>query len=71
MFPVRDGGGEEDLSHVRIGGHSVTHVPGGGWGRRGGSVPCTQWSTLIDINPQWGMREKRRISAMYAAGDTQ
>ena len=31
-----DGGGEEDLYHVRSGGCSVTHVPSGGWGRRGG-----------------------------------
>ena len=40
-----DGGGEEDLCHVRTGGGSVTHVPSGGW--------------------------ERRISAMYAVGDTQ
>ena len=29
-----DGGGEEDLSHVRSGGRSVTHVSSGGWERR-------------------------------------
>ena len=69
-YPVGDGGGEEDLCHVRSGGHSLTHVPSGGWGgeedlchvrsgghsvadvpsgvlgRRGGSLPCTQWGTL-------------------------
>ena len=32
MSPVGDGGGEEELWHVRSGGHSVTHVPSGGWG---------------------------------------
>ena len=83
--------GEEDLSHVCSGGHSVrhvpsgrwgwrsqldtgetsvsmyhvqmgeenlcsvTHVPSGGWERRGGSVPCTQWGTLSDTCPQWEM----------------
>ena len=58
MSLVGDGGGEEDLIHVssggalRIsamyppGGRSVTHVPSGGWERRGGSLPCTQWGTL-------------------------
>ena len=95
MSPVGDDGGEEDLSHVRSGGHSVTHihsgdgggeanlcwvrsggcsvthVPSGGWERRGGSVPCTQWGMLSDTCPQWGMMEERRISAMYAVGDTQ
>ena len=30
MFPVEDGGGEEELWHVRSGGCSVTHVPSGG-----------------------------------------
>ena len=30
MSPVGDRGGEEDLSHVRSGGCSVTHVPSGG-----------------------------------------
>ena len=43
MSLVGDGGGEEDLCHVRSGGCSVTHVPSGGWWRRGGSVSCTQW----------------------------
>ena len=36
MFPVGDDGGEEDLCHVHSGVCSVTHVPSGGWGRRGG-----------------------------------
>ena len=71
MPPVRDGGGEEDLWHVHSGGRSVTHVPSGGWGRRGGSLPCMQCKTPNDICPQWGMGEERRIFGMYAAGDAQ
>ena len=55
MYPVGDGRGEEDLCHVRSGGCSVTHVPSGGWERRGGSLPCTQWGTLSDTCTQWGM----------------
>ena len=43
---VGDGRGKEDLCHVRSGGCSVTHVPSGGWERKGGSLPCTQWGTL-------------------------
>ena len=43
---VGDGGGEEYVCHVPSGGCSVTHVPSGGWGRRGGSLPCTQWGML-------------------------
>ena len=46
-----DGGGEEDLCHVRSGGRSVTHVPSGGWGRRGGALACTQWGMLSDTCP--------------------
>ena len=42
MYPVGDGGGEEDLCHVPSGGCSVTHVPSGEWERTGGSLPCTQ-----------------------------
>ena len=71
MYPVGDGRGEEDLCHVRSGGCSVTHVPSGGWERKGGSLPCTQWGMLSDTCTQWGMGEERRISAMYAVGDTQ
>ena len=71
MSPVGDEGGEEELCHVRSGGCSVTHVLSGGWWRRGGSVSCTQWGTLTHICPQWGMREERRSSAMYAVGDAQ
>ena len=32
MFLVGDGGGEEDLCHVRSGGHSLTYVPVGDGG---------------------------------------
>ena len=62
--------GEEDLCHVCSGGRSVTHVPSGGWGRRGGSLACTQWGTLNETCPHRGMVEERRISGMYAVGDT-
>ena len=51
MSLVGDGGGEEELWHVRSGGRSVTHVPSGGWWRRGGSVSCTQWGMLSDTCP--------------------
>ena len=51
MSPVGDEGGEEELCHVRSGGCSVTHVLSGGWERRGGSLPCTQWGTLSDTCP--------------------
>ena len=71
MSLVEDGGGEEELWHVRSGGRSVTHVPSGGWERRGGSLPCTQWGMLSDTCPQCGMGEERRSSAMYAVGDAQ
>ena len=71
MSPVGDGGGEEELCHVRSGGCSVTHVPSGGLWRRGVSVLCTQWGTLTHICPQWGMGEEKRSSAMYAVGDAQ
>ena len=70
MSPV-GGGGEEDLCHVRSGGCSVTHVLNGGWERRGGSLACTQWGTLSDTCPQWGMVEEKRSSGMYAVGDAQ
>ena len=70
MSPVGDGGGEEELCHVRSGGCSVTHVPSGRWWRRG-ALACTQWGTLSDTCPQWGMVEERRISGMYAVGDAQ
>ena len=71
MSQVGGGGGLEDLSYIHSGRHSVTHVPSGGWWKRGGSQPCTQWGTLSDTCPQWGMVEERRISAMYAVGDAQ
>ena len=69
MFPVGNDGGEEELWHVRSGGRSVTHVPSGGWWRRGGSVSCTQWGTLTHICSQWGMMEESRICVMYTVGD--
>ena len=55
MYPVGDGKGKEDLCHVHSGGHLVADVPSGGWERRGGSLPCTQWGTLTDTCTQWGM----------------
>ena len=71
MFPVGNAGGGEELWHVRSGGCSVTHVPSGGWWRRGGSVSCTHWGTLTHMCSQWGMMEERRSSGMYAVGDAQ
>ena len=46
-----DGGGEEELWHVRCGGCSVTHLPSGGWERRGGDLACTQLGMLSDTCP--------------------
>ena len=71
MFPVGNDGGEEELWHVRSGGRSVTHVPSGGWWRKGGSVSCTQWGTLTQICSQWVMMEDRRSSGIYTVGDAQ
>ena len=68
MSVVWDGGGEEDLCHVRSGGHSLTYVPSGECWRRGGALACTQWGMLSDTCPQWGMVEERRICVMYAVG---
>ena len=34
ISPGGDAGKEEDLYHIHGGGHSVTHVPSVGWGRR-------------------------------------
>ena len=31
-------------------------------------MPCTQWGTLSDTCPQWGMGEERRINVMYVVG---
>ena len=64
-------GGEEYLCHVPSRRRSVAYVPSGGWGRRGGSLPCTQWETLSGLCTQWGTGEERRISAMYPVGDAQ
>ena len=69
MSSVGDGGGEEDLCHVRSGGRSVTHVPSGGWRgeedlchvRSGGHsltyVPSGGWGRRRGAQPcmQWGM----------------
>ena len=71
MSPVGDGGGEEDLCPVRSGGHSLTYVPSGGLWRIGGALAYTQWGTLSDTCPQWGIVEERRICVMYAVGDAQ
>ena len=54
MFPVGDGGGEEELWHVPSGGRSVAYVPSGGRGRRGGSLPCTQWGRSVAYVPSGG-----------------
>ena len=40
-----------------VGGRSVTHVPSGGWWRRGGSQPYTQWGTFRHVlSGKWGRR---------------
>ena len=49
MSLVGDGGGVEELWHVRSGGRSVTHVPSGGWWRSGGALACTQWEGLCQV----------------------
>ena len=60
MYPVGDTqcmslvGDREERSvsaYVPSGGRSVAYVPSGGRGRRGGSLPCTQWGTLSDTCP--------------------
>ena len=35
----------------KVGKHSVTHVPSGGWERRGGSSQCMQLGAVIDMSP--------------------
>ena len=68
MSPVGDGGGEEELCHVRSGGCSVTHVPsgdGGGeelWYVRSGGCSVTHvpsggwWRRGGSVScTQWGM----------------
>ena len=40
--PSGNGGGEEDVSHVRSGGCSLIQVLSGDGGRRGGSQPYMQ-----------------------------
>ena len=78
LSDVPNGGGEEDLCHVRSGGRffSAMYAVGDAHQctsekRKGGSLPCTQWGTSVDTCTQWGMGEERRISAMYAVGDAQ
>ena len=53
-----EGEGEEDLCHVCGGGRSVTDVPSGGWGRRGGSLTCSQLRTLRDTMGDGGREEE-------------
>ena len=63
-------GGEECLCHVPSGGRSVAYVPSGGRGRRGGSLPCTQWGTLSGLCTQVGDKGgEENVSAMYPVGD--
>ena len=69
MSLVGDGGGEEELWHVRSGGCSVTHVPSGGWG--GEEDLCHVRSGGHSLYVLVGDGEERRISAMYAVGDAQ
>ena len=64
-----DEGEEEDLCHVRSGGHSVIYGHSGGWWRRDGSLAYMQWGMLNYTCPQWGMGKEGRISGMYAVGD--
>ena len=59
MSLVGDGGREEELWHARSGGRSVTHVPSGGWWRRGGSVSCTQWGCSVTHVPSGGWWRRR------------
>ena len=65
MSPVTDGGGE-DLCYVCSGGRSVTHVPNGGWGRRGGSHPCTQWGVLSDTSQVGYLRGEEDSRHIYS-----
>ena len=75
MSPVGDDGGEEDLSHVRSGGHSVTHIPSGGWLRRGErrreEFFCHVRSGVRAVTHVSSGGWERRISAMYAVGNAQ
>ena len=64
MSPVGDGGGEEELCHVRSGGCSVTHVPSGGWEERGVMYAVGDSLTC----PQWWMGEEKRSSACMQWG---
>ena len=68
MSPVGDGGGEEELWHVRSGGRLVTHVPSGGWEMRGGSLPCMQWVTLSDTSPVGDGRGEEDLWHVHSGG---
>ena len=49
MYLLGYEGGEEDLCCVHRGERSLTHVAGGGWGKEGRFLPCTQWGMLGQI----------------------
>ena len=86
MSLVGDGGGEEDLCHVRSGGRSLTYVPSGGWGRRRGAlchvrsggcsvthVPSGGWWRREDLYHvrSGGRSDIWPVYRMYAVGDAQ
>ena len=56
MFPMGDGGGEEDLSHVHSAGLSVTHVPNGGGEEDLSHVHSGGLSVTHIPNGGWGRR---------------
>ena len=58
MSSVGDGRGEEDLCHVRSGGRSVTHVPSGGWWRRGGSGHVRSGGRSVTHVPSGGWERR-------------
>ena len=59
MSSVGDGRGEEELCHVRSGGRSVTHVPSGGWCRRGGSGMYAVGDSVTHVpSGGWGGEEE-------------
>ena len=68
MCLVGDDGGEEELWHVCSGVRSLTHVPGGGWARRGGSLPCTQWGMLSDTSPVGNVGGEEYLSQVGSEG---
>ena len=66
-----DKGGEENHCHVPSGGHSVTHVPSGRQGGEECLCHVPSGGHLSGLCTQWGIRDERRITAMYPVGDTQ